>query len=302
MPAGLDAQRSLGARWVDWLDRLPKLAVDVLTDWELTRTGAPTHGFCSLVLPVRTADGTPTMLKLSLADDVESAYEHLALQAWHPTSVELLRADPRRRAMLLERLDPTDLRSVDDLTACQVVAETYSRLHLPALPQLDLLTDHVGGWLDDLAALPAGAPLPRRLVEHALSRGRDLVADPDSTGVIIHGDLHYENVLSADRGWVVIDPKPMSGDPHYEPAPMLWDRWDELQAGGDVAGGLRRRFATLVDTAGLDLARARDWVVVRMVLNANWTLEDAAGRPLTREQQDWITMCVTVATVIGSDW
>ena len=80
----------------------------------------------------------------------------------------------------------------------------------------------------------------------------------------------------------MIDPKPMSGDPHYELAPMLWNRYDELA--GDVRDGLRRRFHTLVDHAGLDEDRARDWVVVRMVLNANWAVQDAqrAGRGARR--------------------
>ena len=100
----------------------------------------------------------------------------------------------------------------------------------------------------------------------------------------MHGDLHYANVLADEAGeWLAIDPKPMAGDPHYEPAPMLWNRMDELSgpgAVGSVRDGLRRRFHALVDAAGLDEARARDWVVVRMVLNAGWAVQDAqrAGR------------------------
>ena len=62
---------------------------------------------------------------------------------------------------------------------------------------------------------------------------------------MIHGDLHYENVLAADREpWLAIDPKPMAGDPHYEVAPMLWNRWDEVVASGTCgtasAGGSTR--------------------------------------------------------------
>ena len=61
---------------------------------------------------------------------------------------------------------------------------------------------------------------------------------------MIHGDLHYENVMAADREpWLAIDPKPMSGDPHYELAPMLWNRFEEL-ATGDVRDGVRRRAST----------------------------------------------------------
>jgi streptomycin 6-kinase len=106
-------------------------------------------------------------------------------------------------------------------------------------------------------------------------------------------------VLASDREpWLVIDPKPMSGDPHYELAPMLWNRFDELA--DDVRGRVRRRFHTLVDVAGLDEDRARDWVVVRMVLNAHWSIEDAvrARRPLTSEDRDWITRCITVTKAV----
>ena len=55
----------------------------------------------------------------------------------------------------------------------------------------------------------------------------------------------------------------MNGDPHYELAPMLWHRWDELA--GNIRDGLRRRFSALVDAAGLDEDSARAWTVIRVV-------------------------------------
>ena len=81
-------------------------------------------------------------------------------------------------------------------------------------------------------------------------------------GRLVHTDLHYENVLAADREpWLVIDPKPLSGDPHYEPAPMLWNRWDEASPGRRTATPCAAASTPLVDAAGLDEDRARDWVV-----------------------------------------
>jgi streptomycin 6-kinase len=301
LPAGLEEQRDLGPDWSDWLDRLPRLFTDLLDEWGLIREGAELwHGFCSLVAPVRTAEGVPAVLKVSFDGDEESQHESLALQHWHGDgAVRLLRADPRRRALLLERLDRRDLTGVWDVEACQIVAGLYGRIHRPALPQLRTVTSYVEVWLDSLARLPGDAPIPRRMVEQTLSLGRDLVADPRSVGRMIHGDLHYENVLSSERApWLVIDPKPMSGDPHYEPAPMLWNRFDEYA--GDVREGVRRRFHALVDAAGLDEERARDWVVVRMVINANWAIEDAAraGRPLHAEERRWITGCIAISKAV----
>jgi streptomycin 6-kinase len=107
---------------------------------------------------------------------------------------------------------------------------------------------------------------------------------------MIHTDLHYANVLAGDREpWLAIDPKPLNGDPHYEIAPMLWNRWEELgSAGRSVRDGIRLRFHTLVDAAGFDERRARDWVVLRMMVNALRHLEGAAEEP-------YLTECVTIA-------
>ena len=226
VPAGLAAQARLGGPWPGWLDGLPALARSVLGDWRLAPDGAESHGYCSLVLPVSTREGERAVLKLHVPDP-ESEHEHLALRHWAGGgAVRLLRADPTRYALLLERLSTTDLSSLPDLEACAIVAELYPRLHRPAFPQLRPLTAYVGRWLAALGELPRQAPVPRRLVEQALSQGAALVADPASTGRVVHGDLHFENVLAGTREpWLVIDPKPMSGDPHYEPAPLLWNRW-----------------------------------------------------------------------------
>ena len=119
----------------------------------------------------------------------------------------------------------------------------------------------------------------------------------------MHGDLHYDNVLEAppgkpgySGGWVVIDPKPLSGDPHLEPAPMLWNRWDEAVATGDVRDAVRRRFFTLVDTAGLDEDRARAWTVLRLVVLGLEQLEEQ-----TPDTDDLVTTAVTVAKAVQGD-
>jgi streptomycin 6-kinase len=302
VPRGLRHQARLGEQWQRWLDDLPRLATEVVADWQLRPDGRPLHGFCSLVLPVRTTGGRPAVLKLGLPDD-DTAQEHLALRHWAGRgAVELLRADPGRRALLLERLHPEDLHGVEVLAACEIVAGLYRRLHLPAPASLVTLPARVDAWLDALAGLARDAPLPRRFVEQALGHGRDLVADKGSSGVLVHGDLHYGNVLAADREpWLVIDPKPLSGDPHYEVAPLLWNRWDEVVASGDVRTAVRRRFHTVVDAAGLDEDRARAWVVVREVLNAQWALADAerAGRAPGVPEREVVTRAVSVVKAVG---
>jgi streptomycin 6-kinase len=293
LPPSVLAFAQRGPDWASFVDRLPRLFRDLTEEWGLVVDGEASHGHCSLVVPVRRA-GAPAVLKLTFAD-TEGEHEALGLQRLGGDgAVRLLRADPRRGALLLERLHATDLDSVPVLDACEIVAGLYERIHVPALPQLLPVTTYLDRWTPQLRALARDAPIPRRLVEQTLSLVGDLFSERES-GVMLHGDLHYQNVLAGDREpWLVIDPKPMSGDRHYEPAPMLWNRWDEAVGTGNVRFALRRRFHTLVDVAGLDEGLARDWVVVRMVYNMVWELEDQPEHP----DREWLTRCVAICKAV----
>ena len=62
VPPGLAAQSRLGPEWEAWLGSLPRTTADLLDEWSLSVDGDPMHGFCSLVVPVRTASGGPAVL------------------------------------------------------------------------------------------------------------------------------------------------------------------------------------------------------------------------------------------------
>lgn len=291
IPAGVSAMAARDADWQAWVNRLPAIVNELVRQWGVRLDGPAMHGNCSLVLPVRTAQNVAAVMKVAFPDD-ESEHEHLALRRWKGDgAVVLLSAEPYRRGLLLERLHDADLTSVRDVDACRIVADLYRRIHVPGLPQLRALSSSVERWNADLAALPRSAPIPRRLVEQAVALGRDLAADRSVPDRLLHADLHYANVLGAQRDpWLVIDPKPINGDPHYEVAPMLWNRWDEIA--GDVRGGVRRRFWALVDAAGFDEDRSRAWVVARMMHNAMWELNEVRPDP------SWLTRCVAVAKAV----
>lgn len=293
IPAAVTAMSTRGPEWAAWVASLASTAERALQQWRLRLDGRPTHGHCSVVIPVRTVDGASAMLKIGFPDE-ESEHEHLALRRWGGHgAARLLSADPYHRVLLLERLDTTDLTGLAVEQACQVVADLYRELHVPALPALRPLSFFVNRWTAELAALPRSAPIPHRLVEQAVAVGRDLIGDGAAGDRVIHTDLHYGNVLAgrgpdAGRQWLAIDPKPVNGDPHYEIAPMLWNRWEEISH--NVRGGVLRRLWMLVDAAGFDEDRARGWVLVRMVHNAMWAAEDG--------DHSWLTRCITVAKAI----
>lgn len=290
LPPPFVAYAARSPKWATWIEGVPRLVGELLDEWELAVDGAPMHGNTALVVPVRTGTRR-AVLKVAWPHD-EGRHEILALQHWHGHgAVQLIRADPRRNAMLLERLHPTNLTRVGDVEACEIVAGLYGLLHLSAPKPLLTLSSYVREWTDALTGLSRSAPLPRRIVDQAVHLGRELAGDPATDGVMIHGDLHFENVLSKDRTlWLAIDPKPMSGDPHYELAPLLWNRWEEIVASGNVRDAVRRRFHAVVDVAGLDEGRARDWVVVREAHNAMWAIDD--------DEPDRVTTAIAIIKAV----
>lgn len=245
-------------------DELASTVRQLLESWRLRTDGSAHDGSHARVLPVRTDDGVSAVLRVSTEGNA-SEQDHLVLRRWGGRgAVRLLRADPHQRAVLLERVWLPDLETLPEAEACGIVAGLYDALHVPAMPQLASLTSLVQQRTIELENLPRGAPIPHRLVEQAVALSRELTSETTSAGVVLHGDLHYRHVLSANREpWLAISPRPLNGDPHFELAPMLWHRWDELS--GNVRDGVRRRFYRLVDAAALDEDRARAWTLIRVI-------------------------------------
>ncbi|NUT51200.1 MAG: aminoglycoside/hydroxyurea antibiotic resistance kinase [Saccharothrix sp.] len=260
-----DFGRILGEETLAWRAALPALATRFCARWRLTPDGALLTGNVAVVLPVRRADGHPAVLKLTWLDE-ETRQEPMALRAWRGRGVvDLFDHDDERGALLLERLDHT--RSLDDAPieeAVAVIGGLLRGLRVPAGPEFrrreapDLVAEN--------AAL--GSPLPDDLVRHAHDLGVELAATAGHT--LVNEDLHYENVLRGDREpWLMIDPKPLSGDPEISVIPLLWNRFGEL----DGERGLRDRFAAVCDVGELDADRARAWTFHRAVDTWLWCLE-----------------------------
>ena len=89
-----------------WRTSVPALVAALGREWELRVDGTAMAGQAAAVVPVRTSTGKAAVLKVGWPH-AEAEHEHLALRAWAGAgTVQLLRADPRRFALLLERAEP----------------------------------------------------------------------------------------------------------------------------------------------------------------------------------------------------
>jgi streptomycin 6-kinase len=246
-----------------WLARLPRVLDECVERWSLA-VGQPfPYAYASLALPARFADGEETVLKICFPHR-ESEHEADALRAWDGNgAVRLLDHDPERWALLLERCRPgTPLREDDPKRALAVFADLLPRLWITTGPPFRPLAEEAAWWADGLRASweRAGRPFERAILETALRLLQEL-APTQGKQVLLHQDLHAENVLRAEREpWLVIDPKPLAGEREFGLAPIV--RSFEL---GHSERAVRRRLDRLSAELGLDRDRARGWALAQTV-------------------------------------
>ena len=106
--------------------------------------------------------------------------------------------------------------------------------------------------------------LPLRLTNLASSNGET---------ELLHGDLHHDNILHDGGEWVVIDPKGIIGDPHFDVIQYLLNYPGR---GGDPEAVLARRMAMMTEQLTLDAQRIAMWGIAKGILDACWALEDGA--------------------------
>ncbi|WP_405166900.1 aminoglycoside phosphotransferase family protein [Nocardia sp. NBC_01499] len=251
-----------GAAARAWLAALPALAEEYVRRWDLSVDGPVMHGCVGLVLPATRADGSSVVLKLSIVTP-ETRDEPLALATWDGAgAVRLLDSDPERGVLLLERLDSTRSLVTEPIDeAVRIATGLLRRLAIPAPLGLGRDLRHEAERY--AAELPRdwqrlGAPFQRKLLDAAVDACNQL--GPSAARLLTNEDLHYENVLAGTREpWLVIDPKPLIGDPEFTTLSLIWNRRSE--------SALDKRFAAIVDGASLDADRARAWTLVRAVRN-----------------------------------
>lgn len=266
-----------GAAGTAWLARLPALIESALQEWACRVDGAAASGYVAVVLPVRCADGTAAALKVSFPDR-EGFAEATALATWGGDgAVRLLTRDRSGFVLLLERVHAD--RSLLDVgvgEAVSVIGGLLRRLHTVAAPPgVVRLADESVRWLEQLpVAWDRLRPdADRRLLDAALSTLRELGPAGDDT--LLHRDLHYGNVLAADREpWLAIDPKGLAGHPAYDVIPVVWNRFDEIADEGNLARGVRRRVDALCEAAGIDREPAYRWTLTRAVEDLLWRMDN----------------------------
>lgn len=268
-----------------WLERLPRLRDECVEQWSLV-VGEPfDYANASLALPATLPDGAEAVLKIGFPHR-ESEHEGDALALWDGEgAVRLLARDRERDALLIERCVPgRHLSESGPDMGLDVIVDLLPRLWKPAAEPFRSLAEEAMWWRRYLPGQweRQGQPYERSLLDVGLAALDEL---PSTQGeqVLLHQDLHGDNVLSATREpWLAIDPKPLVGEREFGIAPVV--RSYEF---GHSRESVLLRFERLTAELGLNTERARGWAIAqtlawaggksapprRHVETARWLLE-----------------------------
>ncbi len=270
-----------------WLADLPRMVNDLALRWNLS--GLKPIDNLSYNYVLSGFQGVqPIVLKLGFDINGLSA-EALALKAFKGQgAVKVL--DQTNGALLLEGVTPGhSLKQFfpnRDTEAIAIASEVIRILH--SIPKINLKEfPTINDWLTsldtDYEILKQHLPRARTL--------RDELLNTMDTPILLHGDLHHDNILFChpecisgsremlnqvqhDNGWKIIDPKGVMGELAFEVGCFIRNPLDDLPNHYDCLAIITNRIDEFSKNLRLDPNRIVKWCYVQTVLAAVWAMED----------------------------
>jgi streptomycin 6-kinase len=261
-----------------WIEALPVTLAEYAQRWSLTLQ-PPFELSFNYVAPVVRADGGEAVLKLGFPNR-ELLSEMHALQHFNGRGmVQLLEADFEQQVFLLERVRPgVELATVKDEDAvARIAAQVMQQLWQPVTSERPFIT--VESWTAGMAKLRpffggTTGPFPGYLVDTAEQIFAELVPHQGER-VLLHGDLHHWNILSATRQpWLSLDPKGVVGEREYEVGALIRNPDLDTFSDAELRRVQIRRLDIFAEMLGFDRQRMLAWGLAQAVLSAWWAMED----------------------------
>lgn len=273
------------------LANLPALIEEVSTRWGLTNV-QPVSNLSYNFVAFAQHGPENVVIKIGVPRD-ELISEIAALRLFNGEGAcRLIDAAEERGFLLLERLNPgVMLSTLEDDVATHIAAEVMKKIwcsmESSGLPLVQELapTLHkfikLADWFDGLKELRSTfsggtGPFNEKTVQRVERSVADFFAE-NHDPVLMHGDFHHYNILSSERGWLVIDPKGVIGPACYEVGPFLINPWGELINRADLQPITKRRIDILHEHLGFERERIHAWGLAHAVLSAWWSMEENTG-------------------------
>jgi streptomycin 6-kinase len=251
-----------------WLAELPGIVAGLERDWAITVGRVFGDATEALVAEATMADGRAAVLKVHVPrGDGRHARDEITFLrlAGGEGCAGLLRGEPERGALLVERLGPSmrelglpvRQRHVELCAAARRIWRPAPGCGLPSGADAGrrLAGVIVSAWEE------LGRPCSERAVAYALGCAeRRVAAHDEERAVLTHGDVHQWNALAAPGGFALVDPDGCVAEPEYDLGVLMREDPEEL-----LAGDPRERSRWLARHCGLDETAIWEWGAVSRV-------------------------------------
>ena len=264
--------KTYGDRGKQWLAHLPLLIDQCAQEWGLTDLKTFPNLTYNYVLSGKQSI-TPIVLKLR-CDQAELEHEVAALKAFEKYGgVRVLAYAWQQGAVLLEHLLPGHLLETlfphRDQEATHLSIQLLKRVHQASLP-----SGHVFPTLDQfMPDLSQDAKELWPFLARARALRKQLLEQPSSP-VLLHGDFHQGNIVSAGDEWVVIDPQGAIGNPLYDVAVYLRNPLKQLVQQPNAKELITDRICQVAQAFECDAQTVVDWAYLQATSSAYWSVQD----------------------------
>lgn len=259
-----------------WLIKLPEIVEEIEQNWSLSVKNAFPNLSYHYVAPCVCADGSEAVLKIGFPGEAVNIFNEMKMLKYLDgrNSVELLRFDEKRFAFLLEKLTPgKNLKTIyqnDEAKAVEIVIEVM-RAFWQKAPE-DSNFPRLEDWFKGFDSA-AKTEFPASYIKRARKFFDELTESKQK--MLLHGDFHHENILSATREpFLAIDPKGIVGDIGYDISIFLINHAGWLKSEPDLRGKLDKAIRKFAESFEIEPQNVRKWVFAHTVLSAWWTFEE----------------------------
>ncbi len=257
---------------------LEELLGDYLPRWSLSLDGDPITTPSSHVVFVNSQFGS-AVLKL-FRPPYDEALSSGALNHFRDIAPRVFQFTGR--ALLMERILPgTPLAELSregrDDEATEIICDIAARLRSMPPTRESFPTVEQWGEAFQRHRNRGGHPLVSpALVDEAEHVYFDLCRTQEQR-MLLHGDLHHYNILHDEmRGWLLIDPKGVIGEPAFELGTALRNPFDCTDLRDDPRQ-LMRRIGIMSRRLGYAPERILRWYFAQGLLSVVWLVEDGFG-------------------------
>lgn len=264
-----------------WLNRIPDIIRNAERLWSI-KVNPPFNLNYNYVAPAIRKNGAQVVLKIGFPEDREFQTEIDALSVFNGDGItKLFETDQKQATILIEKIIPGKPLSTieNDEEATRILASIILKLRKPLPPNHKFIT--VREWMKELKEYiqknNRRGPLPWNLIEKANKTFEELLST-SKPEVLLHGDLHHDNVLSSSRDkWLAIDPKGIAAEPEYETAAMIRNPFEKMKNTKNLSEILQKRIMILAEELGFDPIRIHQWCFAQSVLSAVWNETSTKG-------------------------